>query len=85
MFTKHPVDTTTPFEIILFKFLFLGVAPLNNLLYIIGGNDGSTFLDTCECYDPHTNKWCSITPMSIRRAGVGCAVLDGYLYVAGNS
>lgn len=63
--------------------LLLGVAALNNRLFAIGGNDGTTFLDSCECFDPLTNRWSYITPMSSPRAGVGCAVLDEILYVAG--
>ena len=58
---------------------------LDNRLFVIGGNDGTTFLGSCECYDPLTGKWSYITPMSSPRAGVGCAVLDGILYVAGGS
>ena len=34
-------------------------------------------------YDPHTNKWTEVAPMAKRRAGVGLASLNGYLYAVG--
>ena len=50
---------------------------------IVGGNDGSTTLNTCERYDPHLNKWTMIASMQTRRAGGGVLALNGYLYVIG--
>lgn len=34
----------------------LGVATLNGKLYVCGGYDGATFLQTVEMYDPLTDK-----------------------------
>lgn len=34
----------------------LGVAALDSKLYVCGGYDGSTFLETVEEYDPVTDK-----------------------------
>ena len=34
-------------------------------------------------YDPHTNKWTEVAPMAKRRAGVGLAALNGFLYAVG--
>ena len=34
-------------------------------------------------YDPHINKWMEVAPMAKRRAGVGLAALNGYLYAVG--
>jgi len=34
----------------------LGVATLNGKLYVCGGYDGSTFLQTVEMFDPVTNQ-----------------------------
>ena len=62
-----------------------GVAELGNSLFVIGGNDGTSFLNSCEHYDPLTNKWSYVPPMSRPRAGIGAAVVDGILYVAGMS
>ena len=50
---------------------------------MIGGNDGSSFLNSCEVYDPVSNKWSFAASMNRQRAGVGADVLDGLLYVSG--
>jgi hypothetical protein len=52
-------------------------------LYAIGGNDGISSLDKCERYEPFLNKWTAIANMQKRRAGAGCSVLDGFIYVVG--
>ena len=52
-------------------------------LFAVGGRDGSSCLRTVECYDPHTNRWTLVAPMSKRRGGVGVAVAHGYLYAFG--
>lgn len=49
----------------------------------MGGRDGSSCLRTVECYDPHTNRWTLVAPMSKRRGGVGVAVAHGFLYAFG--
>ena len=49
----------------------------------MGGNDGAASLDSCERYDPHLNKWTVMASMNKRRAGAGCAELEGVLYVVG--
>lgn len=40
----------------------------------IGGYDGSTFLDSVECYDPEKDTWAEVTRMTSGRSGVGVAV-----------
>jgi len=64
-------------------FYFAGVADLGGRLFIVGGNDGTAFLNTCEVYDPISDRWSHIAPMNTARAGIGCAVQDGILYAAG--
>ena len=71
--------------IFIFVMVILGVAELGNSLFVIGGNDGTSFLNSCEHYDPLTNRWSYVPPMSRPRAGIGAAVVDGILYVAGMS
>ncbi|KAL4714324.1 hypothetical protein ACJJTC_009676 [Scirpophaga incertulas] len=46
-------------------------------LYVVGGDDGTTNLDTVEVFDPATETW-SILPerMSVGRSYAGVAVLD---------
>lgn len=52
-------------------------------IYVVGGNDGISFLDKCEKYDLFLNKWIFIVFMNRYRAGVGVVELDGYFYVVG--
>ena len=52
-------------------------------LYAVGGNDGAASLDSCERYDPHLDTWTMLANMNKRRAGAGCAELEGMLYVVG--
>ena len=64
-------------------FLYTGVAELGDRIFVIGGNDGVSFLNSIECYDPHTNRWTLLPPMSRPRAGIGAAALDGRIYAIG--
>ncbi|EYB82159.1 hypothetical protein Y032_0365g3578 [Ancylostoma ceylanicum] len=52
-------------------------------LFAVGGNDGSSSLDSCERYDPVLDKWKLVAKMTNRRAGAGVCVLDGALYALG--
>lgn len=45
-------------------------------LYAIGGNDGSSSLNTVERYEPVTNKWLLVNSMMLRRSSVGAAALQ---------
>ena len=62
---------------------YAGVAELGDRIFVIGGNDGNTFLDSTECYDPRTDRWTMLAPMSLARAGIGAAALDGRIYAIG--
>lgn len=55
----------------------LGVAVLNSCIYAVGGFDGSTGLNSAECYDIRAEEWKTIAPMSTRRSSVGVGVLNG--------
>lgn len=49
------------------KFI-LGVASLNGLLYVVGGDDGSSNLHSVEYYNPSSDTWSLIsTTMEIGR------------------
>ncbi|KPP67528.1 kelch-like protein 20-like [Scleropages formosus] len=70
----------------------VGVSVLDDLLYAVGGHDGSSYLNSVEShygaystrYDPKTNQWSSdVAPTSTCRTSVGVAVLGGYLYAVG--
>ena len=64
---------------------FPGVAVLNNKLYIFGGNDGTSFLNVVESYDPHINHWCTLTSLGKPRTGIRVAVLGQQIFVAGGN
>uniref|UniRef100_A0A3Q2Q8S9 Kelch-like protein 20 n=1 Tax=Fundulus heteroclitus TaxID=8078 RepID=A0A3Q2Q8S9_FUNHE len=63
----------------------VGVSVLDDLLYAVGGHDGSSYLNSVErLYDPKTNQWSSdVAPTSTCRTSVGVAVLGGFLYAVG--
>ncbi|CAF2389283.1 unnamed protein product [Rotaria sp. Silwood2] len=46
----------------------LGIAVVNNELYIVGGFDGK-FLNEMEKYNTETNKWKKCSPLGTKRAG----------------
>lgn len=52
---------------------------------LIGGFDRSQCLDTVSKYNPSSNTWMDLKPMSIPRARFDVAVKDGFLFVAGGS
>ena len=46
----------------------------------VGGHDGSNGHKTVERYDPSTEEWRPVAPMSTQRESVGVGVLNGNLY-----
>ena len=56
----------------------LSVAVLDGKLYAVGGN-----LSSVERYDPATNAWEAVAPLTLARFGAGVAALEGKLYAVG--
>lgn len=56
---------------------FPGVLSNGGLLYVVGGDDGSSNLGSVECYDPKSNVW-NMLPSSMMtgRSYAGVAVID---------
>lgn len=52
-------------------------------LYLFGGTDGTRYLDTAYVYDPVTNIWRPLPPMSQARAHLAGGVIMGQLYAVG--
>lgn len=52
------------------------VVEASGYLYALGGNDGSSSLNSVERYDPKTNKWSIVTSMLTRRSSIGASVLE---------
>ncbi|MGH0157160.1 UNVERIFIED_CONTAM: hypothetical protein FKN15_033128 [Acipenser sinensis] len=67
----------------------VGVATWNGFLYAIGGHDApassltSRLSDCVERYDPKTDVWTAVCPMSISRDAVGVCLLGDRLYAVG--
>ena len=50
---------------------------------LVGGWCSGDAISSVERYDPQTNEWRMVAPMSKRRCGVGVAVLNDLLYAVG--
>lgn len=48
-----------------------GVAACGGALYVVGGYDGQNRWNTAEKYQPDTNTWHQLAPMSTIRSGLG--------------
>ena len=48
-----------------------------------GGFDDSSPLNTCERYDPQTNKWEKMPDMTCGRGGVGVSTMAGQVFAVG--
>lgn len=56
---------------------------LNDRLYVCGGYDGITSLNTVECYDPDRDTWTLLAPMNKHRSAAGLVAFDGHIYALG--
>eukprot|EP01043_Picozoa_sp_COSAG02_P028238 COSAG02_NODE_1703_length_11241_cov_845.206695_9_plen_619_part_00 len=52
-------------------------------IYVMGGYDGSSRLDTAEKYDPATDRWTPIASMGSVRYAHASVVINGFIYVMG--
>ena len=52
--------------------LFVTSRHLLIMYFSVGGYDGQNFLNTVECYDPLTNQWSVLNPMTCRRSKLLC-------------
>ena len=61
----------------LFISVYLGVVSNNGILYVIGGDDGSSNLGSVEYYNPKLDTWTLlITSMMTGRSYAGVCVID---------
>lgn len=51
----------------------IGVALLGGCLIAVGGYDGNHYLKTVEQFDPESNEWTQLSPLTCNRAGA-CVV-----------
>jgi len=65
------------------KQLVLGACAIGNFIYVIGGYDGTSQLNSCEKYNTITNEWEFITSMKIARSALGCCTWKNNIVVTG--
>lgn len=54
-----------------------GVVAMDGLLYVVGGDDGSSNLASVEVYCPKTDTWTMLpSGMSIGRSYAGVSIID---------
>jgi N-acetylneuraminic acid mutarotase len=59
---------------------------INGKFYVAGGASWSgRVTNRLDVYDPVSNTWSTLAPMSIKRNGAAAAVLGGKLYVIGRN
>ncbi|KAF5283175.1 hypothetical protein FQR65_LT02687 [Abscondita terminalis] len=61
----------------------MGVAVLDDYLYVVGGNNKSQVLSSVERYSFRKGTWSTVPSMSVGRSGPAVAAVDGLLYVIG--
>lgn len=61
------VNSWTPVASMLSRRSSAGMAVLEGALYVAGGNDGTSCLNSVERYSPKAGAWESVAPMNIRR------------------
>ena len=63
----------------------LGVCAHGDTIYVIGGTDGHTPLDSGEFLDVSDKEWCGLPNMQTKRAGLAVCVVDGIMHVIGGT
>ncbi|XP_055007765.1 actin-binding protein IPP isoform X2 [Boleophthalmus pectinirostris] len=61
----------------------LGVAVLEGMIYVVGGEKDSMIFDCTERYDPVTKQWAAVASLNFPRCGVGICPCHGALYALG--
>ncbi|XP_013917355.1 PREDICTED: kelch-like protein 18 [Thamnophis sirtalis] len=61
----------------------MGTVVLDGQIYVCGGYDGTSSLNSVEAYSPETDKWTVVTPMSSNRSAAGVTVFEGRIFVSG--
>jgi len=64
-------------QIFLFCSCYVSVAVLDKKIYAMGGFEGHNRQRSAERYDPTTNQWSLIEPMTQQRSDASATTLDG--------
>jgi kelch-like protein 10 len=68
-----------------FQRAFHGTAVIGFNIYVIGGCNNKSNLNSCHCFNALAKTWCEVSPMHERRGFLSVAVLDGLVYAMGGS
>ena len=60
-----------------------GVASLGQFIYVVGGFNGKSQMNSVERYDTERDTWEFVSPLSTARSALSVTVLDGKLYAMG--
>lgn len=60
-----------------------GTAILDNLIYVVGGEQNGLILADTELFDPSANEWQSLAPLNQPRTLHGVCAADGSLFAIG--
>ncbi|XP_059094081.1 actin-binding protein IPP-like [Tigriopus californicus] len=60
-----------------------GIAVMNGLIYVCGGEVDSKILANGEVYDPNEDTWTEMASMTIPRCEFGMCSMNGFLYAFG--
>lgn len=55
----------------------IGIAVIDDRLFVVGGYQGFTTTSEVECFDVETNEWSTICDMEISRSALGCCIVSG--------
>ncbi|XP_052278134.1 kelch-like ECH-associated protein 1B [Dreissena polymorpha] len=61
----------------------VGVCAMDNMIYAVGGSQGTVHHNSAERYDPDLDRWQSIANMHNRRIGHGVACVNRLLFAVG--
>ena len=75
-FKERKIDST-------FFAIFRKPDGMKPYLFAIGGGSLFAIHNECELYNPRTDRWASLCPMTTRRSRAGVTSLDKRLYVVG--
>jgi len=72
-----PLATFHACKSIVFICVYTGVVAYEGLLYVVGGDDGSSNLSSVECYNPKSDSWTMLaSSLAIGRSYAGVSVID---------
>lgn len=76
-------DSWTTMEPMLTARAGIGVAVVDDKIYVIGGHNWGNYFGTNKVYDPATDTWTTKTSMPTPRTNFGIAVVDNKIYAIG--